>query len=104
MGIRIAIVIVAAILVISVISAYTYIISKPESETDKEKIGVVVTIPPQAEFVEGVGRDRVRVTVMVPPGANPHTYEPKPSQLKGVGEARIYAKVGTRIEFELEWL
>jgi len=69
-----------------------------------EKVGVVVTIPPQAEFVKGTGGDKVRVTIMVPPGANPHTYEPKPSQLKELSTARIYAKVGTRIEFELEWL
>ena len=69
-----------------------------------DKIGVVVSIPPQAEFVEKVGGDKVTVTVMVPPGANPHTYEPAPVQLQEVSKAKIYAKVGSGIEFELAWM
>ena len=69
-----------------------------------DKIGVVVSIPPQAEFVEKVGGDKVTVTVMIPPGANPHTYEPAPVQLEEVSKAEIYAKVGSGIEFELAWM
>jgi zinc transport system substrate-binding protein len=65
-----------------------------------EKIGVVVTILPQSEFVKGVGGDRVEVTVMVPPGASPHTYAPTPGQLVAVKQAGMYAKVGSGGEFE----
>ncbi|HEY81823.1 MAG TPA: zinc ABC transporter solute-binding protein [Dehalococcoidia bacterium] len=68
------------------------------------KIEVVVTIPPQAEFVERVGGERVMVTVMVPPGANLHTYEPTPSQMTALAGAEMYAKVGSGIEFELAWM
>jgi len=75
----------------------------PESEDDN-RLGVVVTILPQVEFVENVGGDRVKVTVMVPPGASPHTYEPKPAQLKALAEATLYAKVGSGVEFELVWM
>ncbi|VUT27510.1 MAG: high-affinity zinc transporter periplasmic component [Candidatus Syntrophoarchaeum sp. GoM_oil] len=64
------------------------------------RIGVVVTIPPQEEFVKAVGGDYVDITVMVPPGASPHTYEPTPGQLKNLGEADIYFKVGSGVEFE----
>jgi zinc transport system substrate-binding protein len=69
-----------------------------------DKIGVVVTILPQADFVENVGGEKVDVTVMVPPGADPHTYEPTPSQLVKVSKAKMYAKVGSGIEFELAWM
>ena len=69
-----------------------------------EKIEVVVTIPPLADFVESVGKEKVEVTVMVPPGASPHTYEPTPSQLKKVSQARMYFKVGSGVEFELTWM
>jgi len=77
---------------------------KYKEEAIRQKIGVVVSILPQAEFVEKVGGDKVNITVMVPPGASPHTYEPIPSQLEGVGEAEIYIKVGSGIEFELNWI
>ena len=68
------------------------------------KIGVVVTLLPQAEFVESVGGDKVEITVMVPPGASPHTYEPTPSQMTALARAKIYAKVGSGVEFELVWM
>jgi zinc transport system substrate-binding protein len=67
-------------------------------------IMVVVTIPPLADLVEKVGRDRVKVITMVPPGASPHTYEPTPGQMALLSEADLYIKVGTPVEFELVWL
>ena len=74
----------------------------PEGEkvAGEEGIGVVVTILPQADFVENVGGDRVQVTVMVPPGASSHTYEPTASQLKEVSKAKVYFKIGSGVEFE----
>ena len=80
-----------------------------DTDINDDKIGVIVSIPPQAEFVEKVGGDKVIVTVMVPPGANPHTYEPVPAQLEEVSRAQIYVKVGSAgtgsgIEFELVWM
>jgi len=69
-----------------------------------QKIGVVVTIVPQVGFVQNVGGDKVDITVMVPPGADPHTYEPTPSQMVKISEAKVYAKVGSGIEFELTWM
>jgi zinc transport system substrate-binding protein len=68
------------------------------------KMGVVVTLLPQAEFAESVGGDKVDITVMVPPGASPHTYEPTPSQMAALSEALMYAKVGSGVEFELTWM
>ena len=69
-----------------------------------DKIRVVVSITPLADFVENVGGEEVDVTVMVPPGASPHTYEPKPSQLVEVSEAEIYVEVGSGVDFELAWM
>lgn len=69
-----------------------------------EEIGVVVSIMPQADFVESVGGEKVKVTVMVPQNADPHTYEPKPGQMKALSTAKMYAKVGSGIEFELIWM
>ena len=69
-----------------------------------DKIGVVVSMFPLADFVENVGQAKVDVNVMVPPGASPHTYEPKPSQLVEVSEAEIYVKVGSGVDFELAWM
>jgi len=68
------------------------------------KPGVVVSIVPQADFLTNVGDANVNITVMVPANADPHTYEPKPSQMKALSQAKMYAKVGSGLEFELAWM
>jgi len=95
-----------SILLASVLAATLAIstMSCEQKEEISKKIGVVVTILPQAEFVESVGGERVEVNVMVPPGANVHIYEPTPSQMTALAEAEMYAKVGSGIEFELVWI
>lgn len=72
-------------------------------EKKDEKISLILTILPQLEFAEKIGDGFVDTEVLIPPGASPHTYEPKPSQLVKVSEADIYAIVGSGIEFELAW-
>ena len=69
-----------------------------------DTVGFVVSILPQQEFVRSVGGDRVEITVMVPPGASPHSYEVTPAQMVKLSRAKIYAKVGSPIEFEITWL
>jgi len=80
------------------------IIGASSVHAEAAMLRVLVTIPPQAEWVERVGGEGVEVTVLVPPGANPHTYEPTPRQLKRVVQADLYAIVGSGMEFELAWL
>jgi zinc transport system substrate-binding protein len=75
----------------------------PQSQPS-DRIVVAVSILPQVAFVEAVGGDQVEVVVMVPPGASPHTYELTPQQMVQLSRASLYAKVGSRVEFELTWL
>ncbi len=63
---------------------------------------VGVSVLPQAFFVEKIGGDNVRVLVMVPPGASPATYEPKPRQLASLSQCRLYLAQG--LPFEKAWL
>ncbi|KSV18974.1 MAG: zinc ABC transporter substrate-binding protein [Dehalococcoides mccartyi] len=79
-------------------------LSCADDQTETTKLTVAVTILPQASFVKAVGGDKVETVVMVPPGADPHTYEVTPRQMTQLADAQIYAKVGSPIEFELAWL
>jgi zinc transport system substrate-binding protein len=63
---------------------------------------VFVSILPQKQMVQRIGHDRVDVQVMVPAGANPHAYEPRPAQMAALSKAQIYFSVG--IAFENVWL
>ena len=83
---------------------FTGIAACSKSSVGGDRIGVVVSVMPLAEFVEAVGGDKVSVSVMVPPGASPHAYEPTPSQLVNVSNAEMFVKAGSGVEFELVWM
>ncbi len=70
---------------------------------DKEVLDITVSVEPQKYFVEKIGGDRVKVNVMVPAGSEPHTYEPKPQQLRDLAKAEAYIIVGGD-SFETAWL
>ena len=66
---------------------------------------VMVSVLPQKFFVERVAGDRVRIEVMIPPGASPALYEPTIAQLKALSSADLYVKVGhPSFPFERAWL
>ncbi|HHV24539.1 MAG: zinc ABC transporter substrate-binding protein [Methanosarcina sp.] len=69
-----------------------------------EPIVVAVSVLPQAEFVEKVGGDKVKTVVVIPPGSDPHTYEPSPREMGKVSEARMYVTVGIGMPFEEVWI
>ncbi len=96
---------IVIIFLIFTVAALYYLYSlKTDANGSKDKIEVIVSVGPQMEFVKAVGGDKVEVTLMVPPGADPHTYEPLPDQLNHVSNAQMYVEVGTPIEFELNYM
>lgn len=66
---------------------------------------VVVSVLPQAYFVERLAGDLVDIEVMIPPGASPSAYEPTIGQLRAMSAASLYVKVGhPNFPFERAWL
>jgi zinc transport system substrate-binding protein len=64
-----------------------------------EKIPVAASIFPVADMVKQVGGDYVEVISVIPPGASPHTYEPKPSVLKRISSVKIFFMIGAGLEY-----
>ena len=56
---------------------------------------VFVSIPPQAYLVERIGGEHVTVSVLLPGGQEPHTFEPTAKQVMALGGARLYFQLGT---------
>ena len=63
---------------------------------------LTVSISPQKYFVQKIVKDKFDINVMVKPGASPHTYEPKSSQMKSLSNSMIYFYTG--VSFENAWL
>jgi len=63
--------------------------------SEKEGVMVAVTLPPQAEMVQEIGGEWVDVIVVMPPGSDPHTYEPGPALVAKASGADLYLALGT---------
>jgi len=63
---------------------------------------VIVSILPQAYFVERVGGEYVQVEVLVSPAQSPATYEPTPKQLAALSTADLYVCIGVPFERSLQ--
>lgn len=55
---------------------------------------VTVTLHPLALLVREVGGEDVTVQVLVPPGASPHTFEPRPSDVARLADAALFVRSG----------
>ncbi len=99
---RLSIVIIILVGVAGILGYFGY--QNLNANNPNGKIGVVVTIGPEVEWVNAIGGDKVNVTLMVPPSADPHTYEPLPGQLKQISNAKMYAAIGSPIEFETNYM
>lgn len=64
---------------------------------------ITVSIAPFKYFVEQIAGDDFTINVMVPPGANPHIYEPYPEQINKLRRSVGYISNGY-LGFELTWL
>jgi zinc transport system substrate-binding protein len=73
-----------------------------EGEDGTDRLVVTVSILPQAYFVTEIGGSLVSVNVMVEPGANPATYEPRASQMRALSGSDCYVSIG--VPFEGAWL
>jgi zinc transport system substrate-binding protein len=64
---------------------------------------ISVSIGPFKYFVEEIAGDNFEVNVMVPPGSNPHIYEPLPDQIIKLRQSVAYVSNGY-LGFEMTWL
>lgn len=68
------------------------------TESTKNGLAVVTTVYPAYDIAKQVGGDKVNVTMLVPPGTEPHDWEPTVNDLKAVGKAKLFIYNGAGLE------
>jgi zinc transport system substrate-binding protein len=63
-------------------------------QNPEEKIGVTVTIFPPYDFVRAIAGDRVNLAMLLPPGAESHSFEPTPKDIITVQNSGIFIYIG----------
>jgi zinc transport system substrate-binding protein len=74
-----------------------------DRKTEKLDDIIFVSIEPQQFLVEQIAGEAFQVKSLLPPGASPATFEPEPSHLKDLANAKAYLKIG-HIGFENAWM
>lgn len=64
---------------------------------------ITVSIAPFKYFIEEIAGNDFKVNIMVPAGADPHTYEPYPEQINKLRKSVAYISNGY-LGFEMNWL
>jgi len=62
------------------------------------KLSVVATLFPNYDFAKNIGGDRAEVTLLLPPGVEPHAFEPKPEDIIRIQKADILIYTGKFME------
>ncbi len=67
----------------------------------EEPLLVFAGIPPMGFLAEQIGGDAVRTEVLLRPGADPHSFEPTPRQVRQLAQASLFLKAGMPFEEQL---
>lgn len=70
----------------------------PSRLAGKTKLFVVTSIFPLQEFAKAVGGERIKADLLIPPGTDPHTWEPRPSDIANISKADTFIYVGAGME------
>jgi zinc transport system substrate-binding protein len=71
-----------------------------ESGREDQKLRVIATIFPIYDFARNIGGDKIKVTMLLPPGTDAHHYELKPEDIVKVSKTDIF--LFTNFEME-QW-
>jgi zinc transport system substrate-binding protein len=68
------------------------------AQESKSKLEVVTTLFPTYDFAKQIGKDKINVSLLLPPGVESHTFEPKPQDVVRINKADIFIYTGQYME------
>lgn len=70
----------------------------PSREDRGPGVQVVTTLFPLYDFARNVGGGKAHVTLLLPPGVEPHGFEPRPKDMLFVNQADVFVYTGSFME------
>ncbi|HEY6008254.1 MAG TPA: zinc ABC transporter substrate-binding protein [Geobacteraceae bacterium] len=63
---------------------------REKAPTGPHRLQVVTTLFPVYDFARIIGGEKAEVRLLLPPGVEPHNYEPKPEEVARIGRADLF--------------
>jgi zinc transport system substrate-binding protein len=71
---------------------------KEEKVTGEKRLKVITTLFPLYDFARNIGKQKADVILLLPPGVEPHAFEPKPGDILKIRDADIFIYTGRFME------
>lgn len=68
------------------------------ASSQETRTRVVTTLFPLYDFASNIGQEKIDVSLLLPPGMEPHAFEPKPSDIARVAQAEVFIYTGSAME------
>ena len=93
----------AAAAVLILLCCYIFLNQESKSEkttelSEHKGIKIVATLFPQYDFARQIAGNHAEVLLLLPPGAESHTYEPSPSDIMKIEKADVFLYTGKYME------
>jgi len=72
--------------------------SQEPKSGEKDKLKVVASLYPIYDFTRQIGRDKVDVTLLLPPGVEAHAFEPRPADMARIEQSDCLIFTGHAME------
>lgn len=88
------VILLVAIVVLSMTALSACGKKEDSTEISTDKINVVASIFPEYDFLRQIGGDHINLTMLLMPGAESHSFEPTPQDIKAVTKSDMFVYVG----------
>jgi zinc transport system substrate-binding protein len=83
---------------VAAIALYCISCNKKIEQAAPQKPVILVSIAPYQFLAERIAGEDFTVRAVVPPGANPHAYEPTSKQVTSIGQGSVWFRIGEPFE------
>lgn len=82
------------VVIIAALTVTASFYAQKKAGSSAEKFSITTSFYVLGNFIENIGGDTVSVSVITPPGIEPHDYEPTPNDLITVGRSKLFVYNG----------
>ena len=72
--------------------------AREEKTVQSKKLQVVTSLFPLYDFARNIGQDRADVSLLLPPGLEAHSFEPKPGDMVRLNQANVFIYTNSAME------
>lgn len=95
---RLLLVVMACLLCVAVVLLVGCQKKSGSEKMTGDRVEVMTTLFPVYDFVRIVGGDRVAPVLLLPPGVEPHSFEPRPDDMKRIAHAKLFVYTHKEME------